>query len=56
MHGRLLRVLDKVIYDGAGRFELEEDFKGTVDEYLAFCEFEGKTPDTPKTALQAGIS
>jgi predicted HicB family RNase H-like nuclease len=55
MHGRLLCARDMVIYGGADRLELEENFKGAVDEYLAFCEAEGKTPDAPTTALHAGL-
>ena len=47
LHGRLLCARDMVIYGGTDRLELEENFKGAVDEYLAFCEAEGKTPDTP---------
>ncbi len=36
-----------VIYDGADVERLEKNFRGAVDEYLAFCKAEGKTPDVP---------
>jgi len=36
-----------VLYDGASIREIEKNFRGAVDEYLAFCKAEGKTPDMP---------
>ncbi len=47
LHGKLLGIRDFVIYDGKDVQTLEENFQGAVDEYLAFCKAEGKTPDTP---------
>jgi predicted HicB family RNase H-like nuclease len=47
LHGRLLGIRDMVIYDGADVDTLESNFRGAVDEYLAFCEAEGRTPNLP---------
>ena len=47
LHGRILGLRDMVLYDGASIREIEKNFRGAVDEYLAFCAAEGKTPDVP---------
>ena len=47
LHGRLLDIHDMVSYGGDNDRELETNFKGAVDEYLAFCEAKGKKPNTP---------
>ena len=47
LHGRILGIRDMVLYDGASIREIEKNFRGAVDEYLAFCAAEGKTPDVP---------
>lgn len=47
LHGRILGIRDMVSYEGTDVEGLEENFKGAVDEYLAFCAAEGKTPDVP---------
>jgi predicted HicB family RNase H-like nuclease len=47
LHGRILGIRDMVLYDGSSIREIEKNFRGAVDEYLAFCEAEGKTPDLP---------
>jgi predicted HicB family RNase H-like nuclease len=36
-----------VSFGGDGVQSLEQNFKAAVDEYLAFCAAEGKTPDVP---------
>jgi predicted HicB family RNase H-like nuclease len=36
-----------VSFEGTGVKSLEKNFRGAVDEYLAFCKAEGKTPDVP---------
>lgn len=46
-HGRIAGIRDLVAYDGKTVDELEKNFHGAVDEYLAFCKEEGKTPDKP---------
>jgi predicted HicB family RNase H-like nuclease len=47
LHGRIIGIRDFVIYDGKDVRTLEKNFKGAVDEYLAFCKAEGKVPNTP---------
>jgi predicted HicB family RNase H-like nuclease len=47
LHGKLQGIRDFVIYDGKDPEEIEKNFRGAVDEYLAFCEAEGKTPNKP---------
>jgi predicted HicB family RNase H-like nuclease len=47
LHGRILGIRDMVVYGGASIREIEKNFRGAVDEYLAFCKAGGKTPDVP---------
>ncbi len=47
LHGSLLGIRDAIVYEGADVDSLESNFRAAVDEYLAFCEEEGKTPDQP---------
>lgn len=47
LHGALLGIRDAVVYEGADVDSLESNFRTAVDEYLAFCTAEGKTPDQP---------
>lgn len=47
LHGALLGIRDAVVYEGKDVDSLESNFRAAVDEYLAFCEAEGKTPDRP---------
>lgn len=47
LHGKLQGIRDFVIYDGKDPEEIEKNFRGAVDEYFAFCEAEGKTPNVP---------
>jgi predicted HicB family RNase H-like nuclease len=47
LHGSLLGIRDMVTYEGSDVDSLEANFKAAIDEYLAFCEAEGKTPDRP---------
>jgi len=46
-HGKIAGIRDLVAYDGTAVDELENNFHGAVDEYLAFCVAEGKQPDQP---------
>jgi predicted HicB family RNase H-like nuclease len=46
-HGKIAGIRDLVAYDGTTVDELEKNFRSAVDEYLAFCKEEGKTPDKP---------
>jgi predicted HicB family RNase H-like nuclease len=47
LHGQLLGIRDAIVYEGADVDSLESNFRAAVDEYLAFCTTEGKTPDRP---------
>ena len=47
LHGRLLGIRDMVSYGGDDIPSLEKNFRDAVDEYLAFCAEEGKSPDVP---------
>jgi predicted HicB family RNase H-like nuclease len=45
LHGRIIGIRDLVSYGGANVENLEGNFRAAVDEYLAFCAAENKTPD-----------
>jgi predicted HicB family RNase H-like nuclease len=47
LHGKIVGIRDAVIYDGADIPTLEKNFRGAVDEYLEFCQVEGRTPNKP---------
>jgi predicted HicB family RNase H-like nuclease len=47
LYGRLVGIRDRVLFDGEDVKSLEKNFRGAVDEYLAFCKEEGRTPDKP---------
>ena len=47
LFGRLVGIRDRILFDGEDVKTLQANFRGAVDEYLAFCEAEGKTPDKP---------
>ena len=47
LHGSLLGIRDAVLYEGVDVDSLEANFRAAVDEYLAFCAGQGKTPDQP---------
>ena len=47
LHGRIVGIRDAVTYEGTNVSSLEKNFKAAVDEYLKFCNVEGKIPDTP---------
>src|SRR5664280_2078326 len=47
LHGRVLGIRDMISYGGMDVRSVEKNFRGAVDEYLAFCAAEGKTPDAP---------
>ena len=47
LHGKILGIRDFVLYDGKDLRTLEKNFRNAVDEYLAFCEAEGKAPNVP---------
>ena len=47
LHGSLLGIRDVVTFEGSDVRELERNFAAAVEEYLAFCASEEKTPDVP---------
>jgi predicted HicB family RNase H-like nuclease len=47
LHGRLLGIRDAIVFEGADVDSLEFNFRAAVDEYLAFCAAEEKTPGNP---------
>lgn len=46
-HGRILGITHLFTYEGNTFDELEEDFKGCIDDYLFDCEQEGVKPQKP---------
>ena len=57
LHGKLIGIRDAITYEGKDVKSLRRNFRKAVDEYLAFCEAEGKTPDKPfKGSLNIRIS
>ena len=56
-HGRVVGIRDTVTFEGVSVDDLEVNFRNAVDEYLRFCESEGKRPDTPfKGTFQVRVS
>jgi predicted HicB family RNase H-like nuclease len=47
LHGKLLGFRDAIVYEGSDVDSLESNFRAAVDECLAFCTEESKTPDQP---------
>ena len=45
LFGKVQGIRSLVSYEGTSVSELIDDFHGAVDEYLALCEAEGKTPE-----------
>lgn len=57
LRGKLLGVRDAITYEGKDVKSLTRNFRQAIEEYLAFCEAEGKTPDKPfKGPLNIRIS
>jgi predicted HicB family RNase H-like nuclease len=46
-HGDVLGIKDVVTFQGTTVDEIEQAFKGSVDDYLAFCKERGEEPDRP---------
>ena len=45
--GRVVNIRDTVTFWSESAKTLEKEFQTSVDEYLAFCERRGETPDKP---------
>jgi predicted HicB family RNase H-like nuclease len=46
-HGEVINIRDVVTFQGASVKELQQAFKDSVDDYLAFCKERGELPDKP---------
>ena len=46
-YGEIIGLQDVVTFKGTSVKELQESFKESIDDYLAFCDRMGKAPDTP---------
>ena len=46
-HGEVLGIKDVVTFQGTTVEEIEQTFKNSVDDYLAFCKERGEVPDRP---------
>lgn len=46
-HGDVLGIKDVITFQGTTVDEIEQAFKDSVDDYLAFCKERGENPDRP---------
>jgi len=46
-HGKVIGIKDLISFEGDSVKTLIEDFHNAVDEYLEFCEKNGKQPEKP---------
>lgn len=46
-HGRVAGLRDVVTFEGSDADELVQAFRESVDDYLAFCDEEGRSPERP---------
>ena len=44
-YGKVLGIRALISYEGTTAHELDDDFHGAVEDYLALCEAEGKEPE-----------
>lgn len=44
-HGEVLDLRDVITFQGKSVEELEQAFRDSIDDYLAFCEERGEEPD-----------
>lgn len=57
LFGKVIGVQSLISYEGASVKDLEEDFKGAIDDYLAMCAEEGVSPEkTYKGTFNVRIS
>ncbi|MGC8539277.1 MAG: type II toxin-antitoxin system HicB family antitoxin [Phycisphaerae bacterium] len=47
LHGEVLGIRDVVTFQGKSVRELNQAFRDSVDDYLAFCQKRGESPDKP---------
>ena len=46
-HGQVMNTRDVITFQGTSVEELETALRGSVDDYLSWCEEEGATPEKP---------
>ena len=46
-HGEVLDTRDVITFQGKSVGELRQAFRDSIDDYLAFCEQRGESPDKP---------
>ncbi len=46
-HGEVLDTRDVITFQGKSVSELKTAFRGSIDDYLAFCKERGEQPDKP---------
>jgi len=47
LHGRVLGIKPRIIYEGTSVEELENDFQNGIDHYLKVCQKKGREPEKP---------
>jgi len=47
LFGEVLAIKDVVTFQGTTAQEIQQAFRDSVDDYLAFCKETGETPDKP---------
>ncbi len=47
LHGRLEFIRDLVTYEAQAVLGLKQAFQESVDDYLQFCQDQGRSPDVP---------
>lgn len=51
LYGQVVDVNSLISYEGKDLSELEADFRGAVDDYLAMCQEHGETPEKAYTGV-----
>jgi predicted HicB family RNase H-like nuclease len=46
-HGEVINLRDVITFEGKSVSELKQAFAGSVEDYLAFCQERGETPEAP---------
>lgn len=46
-HGEVINLRDVITFEGETVKELKQAFRESVDDYLAFCDERGETPEKP---------
>ena len=50
-HGDIINTKDIITFQGTTVTEIEQAFKDSIDEYLAWCEAEGAKPEQPYSGI-----